>query len=69
MKRIDAIIAYEVGELSDRETLKLFAGLIKEGVIWSLQGHYGRTASALIQDNWISQSGEINSKKVKENGI
>lgn len=63
MEKVDMIIAYESGELSDRDTIKLFADLIKSGQVWSLQGHYGRTGSALIQDNWISKTGKINKEK------
>jgi len=59
MDKIDKIIAYETGELNDTETLNLFAELIKTGECWTLQGHYGRTAIALIKDGWISKSGEI----------
>lgn len=42
------IIAYESGELSDEDTVILFQHLIDSGLAWSLQGHYGRTATALI---------------------
>ena len=59
MNKIDMIIAYESGELSNNDTLKLFAELIKTGQCWSLQGHYGRTASALIEDGSISKTGQI----------
>ncbi len=59
MNKIDMIIAYESGELNDKDTLKLFAGLVKTEQVWSLQGCYGRTASALIQDGWISQDGKV----------
>lgn len=45
---IDKIIAYESGELSDDETVELFQSLIDSGAAWTLQGHYGRTAAALI---------------------
>lgn len=55
----DSIIAYEQGELNDKDTLKLFSHLVKTGQVWSLQGCYGRTASALIEDGWISKTGKI----------
>ena len=45
---IDQIIAYENGELSDDEIVELFQSLIYSGAAWTLQGHYGRTAAALI---------------------
>lgn len=42
------IIEYESGELSDEETVELFSMLIKNGMAWTLQGSYGRTATAFI---------------------
>lgn len=59
MKLIDKIIAYETGELKAEDTLKLFAELIKTGQAYTLQGHYGRTAEALIEGGYISRQGKI----------
>jgi len=56
---IGRIIAYETNELDDNGTLELFAELIKSGQCWSLQGHYGRTASAIIERGIISKEGVI----------
>jgi len=53
------IIAYESGELKDNDILVLFSELVKNGMAWSLQGCYGRTARALIESGYISNSGEI----------
>ncbi len=56
---IDSIIAYEQGELSGREELKLFAELISTGAVWDLQGSYGRTARTLIDYCLIDDQGNI----------
>jgi hypothetical protein len=56
---VDKIISYENGELSDNEIIEFFSELVKNGMAWSLQGCYGRTAIALIKGGYISEKGEI----------
>lgn len=58
-RKLDLIIAYEGGELDDKGCLELFAHLIKTGQCWSLQGHYGRTARDLIENQVIDRKGKI----------
>ncbi len=48
MNQRDQIIAYEQGDLGEEETIALFQSLIDSGLVWRLQGHYGRTAVDLI---------------------
>jgi hypothetical protein len=43
------IMQYESGELSDQDIITGFQHLIDNGMAWKLQGHYGRTASLLIE--------------------
>jgi hypothetical protein len=57
------IIAYESGELSNKETLKLFQHLEDNGMAYSLQGHYGRTATALIGAGLIKPNPKFHTKK------
>ena len=59
MDNLDAIIAYEQGELSPTATLELFASLVQSGIAWTLQGHYGRTATALIARGFLTRAGTI----------
>lgn len=66
MDIVNQIIDYESGELNNEDTLKLFSHLIKSGQAWSLQGHYGRAAQRLIDNNLISEKGKINWTKLEE---
>jgi hypothetical protein len=45
---LDFIMDYEAGELDEEQTVDGFQHLIDSGTAWQLQGHYGRTAFALI---------------------
>jgi hypothetical protein len=42
-----------------REQLEAWAYLIKTGLCWSLQGFYGRTATNLIENGYISKDGNL----------
>ena len=59
-----SIIAYENGELSGIEIIKLFSTLVKNNMV--LQGSYERTTSDLIDAGILSQDGEINQDKINE---
>ena len=65
---ITDIISYESGDLNDMETLELFSTLIKTGDAWKLQGHYGRTAVALIESGWLNKDGTL-TDKAELNGL
>jgi hypothetical protein len=50
---IEQIIAYESGELDEEQTIGLFQELVGSGLAWQLQGSYGRTAAALIEEGLV----------------
>ena len=66
---IDYIMDYEMDQLDDLTTLKLFSKLIKNGMAWSLQGHYGRTANKLIESEYLLANGDINEGKLEDIGV
>lgn len=45
---IDDIISWEDGSMSQEDEIKFFQGMIDSGVVWQLQGMYGRRATELI---------------------
>lgn len=58
------IIAYESGEMTDENVVELFSELVKSGMAWSLQGHYGRTAQGLIESGILNEVGEIDYERL-----
>lgn len=66
---IDYIMDYEMGNMSDLDTLKMFSELIKNGMAWNLQGHYGRTAQTLIDNEYLLANGDFNEGKLEDIGI
>ncbi len=49
MPSITDIIDFENGEMDQEQMAEFFQGMIISGVVWKLQGFYGRTAVALIE--------------------
>ncbi len=61
MNLVDQIIRYENGSMEEKEMISFFQDLINNGMAWSLQGHYGRTAMALIEEGYCTHTqGEKN---------
>lgn len=55
---VDKIIAYESGCMEDDELIEFFQELVDSGDAWRLQGHYGRTAKALIEAGYVTEPNE-----------
>ena len=56
---LGAIMDWEAGELSNVDTLELFSALVENGQAWTLQGAYGRQATALIEAGYLTPSGVV----------
>jgi hypothetical protein len=52
--KLSELVSYEAGDLSPEELLDLFQRLVDGGLVHCLQGHYGRTAEALIEAGLIA---------------
>lgn len=50
MVSIDKIIRYENGEMKEDEVISFFQEMIDSGLVWQLQGNYGRMAKSLIEN-------------------
>ncbi len=45
---LEQLVAYEVGPLSDEDTVELFQNLIDSGLVWRLGSRYSRTAQYFL---------------------
>lgn len=51
--QLGQMVRYEQGELDESETITLFQELVNSGLVWQLQGSYGRMAHLLIRDGLV----------------
>ena len=59
MDIVDKIMQYESGIQPFDETVAMFAEMVKTGLCWELQGHYGRVAVHMIAQGHISTDGDV----------
>tara|TARA_R110000823_G_scaffold284517_2_gene402626 strand:+ start:1099 stop:1335 length:237 start_codon:yes stop_codon:yes gene_type:complete len=59
LNNMKVLFDYEEGKLDEIQTLILFSELLKSGIVWQLQGHYERTAKALIEGGFLTFNGEV----------
>lgn len=52
---VELIMAYEQGDMNWEDVLDFFQYLVTSGLAWTLQGSYGRTAAALIDQGLITR--------------
>jgi len=70
MSSLNFIIDYESGELESEEAfLEGFQELIDSGQAWQLQGHYGRTASYLIDQGLCQPYPRLESQEVSSRTV
>jgi hypothetical protein len=49
----DRLVEFETGNMeTDQDVIDLFQELIDSGLVWQLQGMYGRTAHDLINEGY-----------------
>lgn len=59
MSTLDAIMLIEGGEAeSEQEIIDAFQVLIDDGIVWKLQGSYGRAAERLIEMGLCTPKGK-----------
>jgi hypothetical protein len=52
---VDKIMDYEHGNMSEEEMIDFFQKMLDSGLVWQLQGHYHRTAQALLEAGLIKR--------------
>lgn len=52
---VDKIMRYEEGDMDEEEVIEFFQEMVHSGIVWQLQGSYGRAAAALIEAGYITQ--------------
>jgi hypothetical protein len=54
----DKILQFENGEMDDSELIDFFQEITDSGLVWKLQGSYGRLAHHLLEEGRIHKAKE-----------
>ena len=65
MDTVDGINRYESGQMEEEEQIEFFQHLLDSGVVWHLQGHYGRTVSWMINEGLVKVGKEREEKQAE----
>lgn len=63
---VDFVIGFEEGSIDEPSIVEGFQHMINSGVVWGLQGMYGRTATNLIEEGICKPANEWTPQKAKE---
>ncbi len=70
MPNINDITDFENGEMNEEQVAEFFQGMINSGVVWQLQGFYGRTAVTLIEaGDCVSAEDFVAGEAVREEAL
>ena len=56
---VEKIIDFENGNMTEEEIIEFFQSIIDLGLVWDLQGFYGRMASNLIEEGLCTPQKDI----------
>ena len=59
MNLAERVLLYETDQMSEQEMISLFQDLVDTGMAWKLQGHYGRTATILLDAGVIAPPEDV----------
>lgn len=63
---VDFVIGFEGGMISESEIVEGFQHMINDGIVWGLQGMYGRMANNLIEAGVCKPANEWTPQEARE---
>ena len=60
---VEMIMKYENGRMTEEEVIDFFQQIIESGLVWELQGSYGRMAQMLIDEGLCSPQRQFDTWK------